>query len=51
MQDLFNTPIARRKVRNGIYAYKYSNGTININGTKFLFYSMTDAIKAWRKAN
>ncbi len=51
MQDLFNTPIRKRKVRNGIYAYQYSNGTININGSKYLFYSLTDAIRAWRKAN
>jgi len=51
MEDLFNKPIRKRKVRNGIFAYQYSNGTINIEGTKFLFYSLTDAIKAWRKAN
>ncbi len=51
MQDLFSTPIKSKKVRNGIYAYQYSNGTININGTKFLMYTMADAIKAWRKAN
>ena len=35
MNDLFETPIRKRKVRNGIYAYQYRNGTININGTKF----------------
>ena len=51
MNDLFETPIRKRKVRNGIYAYQYRNGTININGTKFLMYTMADAIKAWRKAN
>ncbi len=51
MQDLFETPIRKRKVRNGIYAYQYRNGTININGHKFLMYTMADAIKAWRKAN
>jgi hypothetical protein len=49
--DLFSSPIASRKVRKGIYAHKYANGTININGSKFLYYSMTDAIKAWRKVN
>lgn len=48
---MFDEPIRKRKVRNGIYAYEYRNGTINIDGTKFLFYSLTDAIKAWRKAN
>jgi hypothetical protein len=51
MQDLFETPISKRKVRNGIYAYQYSNGVININGQKYLEYSLTDAIKAWRKLN
>ena len=51
MNDLFETPIRKRKVRNGIYAYQYRNGTININGTKFLMYTMADAIKAWRNAN
>ena len=51
MQDLFETPIRKRKVRNGIYAYQYRNGTINIGGTKYLFYTISDTIKAWRKAN
>ena len=51
MQDLFETPIASRKVRNGIYAYMYRNGVININGQKYLEYSLTDAIKAWRSKN
>ena len=31
MQDLFSTPLSRTKVREGIYAYKYPNGTINID--------------------
>ena len=51
MYDLFEKPIRQRKVRKGIYAYQYRNGVININGTKYLEYSITDAIKAWRKAN
>jgi hypothetical protein len=51
MNDLFDTPLKKVKVRNGIFAYKYRNGTININGTKFLFYSMKDAIKKWRNNN
>jgi hypothetical protein len=51
MQDIFSTPIKKVKVRNGIYAYKYSNGTISINGIKYLFYSMTEAIKQYRKNN
>ena len=50
-QDLFITPIRKRKVRAGIYAYQYANGVININGQKYLEYSLTDAIKAWRSKN
>ena len=42
-------PIKKIKVRNGIYAYQYRNGTINIDGIKYLFYSMTEAIKQYRK--
>lgn len=49
--DLFNTPISKTKVRNGVYAYKYNNGVININGEKFVFYSVKDAIKIWRTKN
>ena len=51
MQDIFSTPIKKVKVRNGIYAYQYRNGTINIDGIKYLFYSMTEAIKQYRKNN
>jgi len=46
--DLFNTPISKTKVRNGVYAYKYFNGCININGEKYFDYSIKDAIKHWR---
>ena len=51
MKDLFETPIATRKVRNGIYAYMYRNGVININSSKYLEYSLTEAIQIWRKQN
>lgn len=51
MQDLFATPVSVRKVRKGIYAYKYPNGVININGSKYQFWSMNDAIKLWRSKN
>jgi len=51
MNDLFYTPISKTKVRNNIYAYKYSNGIININGMKFMYYTIKDAIKIWRKQN
>ena len=46
--DLFSTPLRSTKVRNGIYAHKYRNGTININGQKYCGYSMTEAIKKFR---
>lgn len=49
--DLFATPIKSKKVRNGVIAYAYHNGVININGSKYMEYSMTDAIKLWRKQN
>lgn len=45
------TPVSKRKVRNGIYAYRYRNGCINIAGQKYFFYSMTEAIKLWRAKN
>ena len=49
--DLFDTPIKQKKVRNGVIAYQYRNGIININGQKYSMYSMTEAIKAFRKKN
>ena len=51
MPDMFSTPIASKKVRKYVTAYKYSNGVINISGMKYSFYSMNDAIKLWRKSN
>jgi len=51
MIDLFSTPISKTKVRNGVFAYKYSNGCININGQKFFNYSIKDAVKIWRGKN
>ncbi len=48
MIDLFNNPISKTKVRNGIFAYKYANGCININGQKFFDYSIKEAIKIWK---
>jgi hypothetical protein len=51
LPDLFSTPISKTKVRNGIYAYKYPNGCINISGQKFFDYSIKDAIKIWRSKN
>ncbi len=46
---LFETPIERKKVRDGIYAEKYPNGCINIDGQKYFGFSMTDAIKLFRQ--
>jgi hypothetical protein len=48
MNCLFEKPIQQKKVRNGVTAYKYPNGVININGKKYIGYSMTDAIKLYR---
>lgn len=49
MPCLFDDPIATKKVRNGVVAHKYRNGTININGKKYVGWSMTDAIKLYRQ--
>lgn len=49
MIDLFENPIKVKKVKSGIYAYQYRNGTININGIKFSMHSMTSAIRIFRK--
>jgi hypothetical protein len=51
MIDLFNSPIRSKKVRVGVYAYQYQNGTINIQGSKYIGYSMTESIRLWRKSN
>jgi hypothetical protein len=46
------TPIvAEKKVRKNVIAYKFRSGIIEINGWRFFFYSMTQAIKKWRKDN
>ena len=49
--DLFEQPIRSGKIRKGVYYHKYKNGIININGTKFSFYTIKDAVKKWRKDN
>lgn len=46
--DLFETPISSKKVRNDVTAHKYRNGVININGEKYIGYSMAEAMKMWR---
>ena len=47
--DMFNPPIKAKKVREGVVAYVYPNGTINIAGQKYVGWSLTDAIKIYRK--
>jgi len=49
LPDLFVTPVKEKKVRNGITAYQYRNGTISIDGHKYLMYSMTEAVNLYRK--
>ena len=46
--DLFNPPINSVKVKDGVYAHKYPNGIININGHKYMYYSMREAIKLYK---
>lgn len=48
LPDLFSTPIRAKRVRAGIIAHQYANGTINISGQKFVGYSMSEAIKLFR---
>ena len=48
MIDLHEAPIRSRKVRAGVTAYQYRNGTINIAGQKYCLYSMSEAIKRFR---
>lgn len=39
------------KVRNGIYAYRHTNGWIEIGDQRYLYYSVKEAIKIWRSKN
>jgi hypothetical protein len=49
---LNGTPIvAEKKVRKNVIAYKFRSGVVEINGMRFFFYSMTQAIKKWRQDN
>lgn len=49
LPDLFAIPIRAKKVRKGITAFQYQNCNININGQLYVMYSMTEAIKKFRK--
>jgi|CryBogDrversion2_11_1035321.scaffolds.fasta_scaffold04764_2 hypothetical protein len=46
--DLFDTPIRSGKIRKGVYYHQYKNGVINIQGEKYVYYSIKEAIKRWR---
>lgn len=48
---LFETPISKTKVRKGIFAYRFRNGIIVIEGEKYIQYTMKEAIKLWRAKN
>lgn len=49
MCELFSTPIKSVKVRKNVTAYLYPNGVINIDGEKYVMYSLSEAIKEYRK--
>lgn len=42
-------PIRMRKVRKGLIAYVWRTGVITIKDQKYVGYSLTDAIKLYRK--
>lgn len=42
-------PIQTKYVRKGVVARKYRNGVIIIEDTKYILYSMTEAISKFRK--
>jgi hypothetical protein len=39
------------KVRDGVNAYFYFSGVIEIAGTKYVGYSIKEAIQAWKRKN
>ena len=53
---LFEQPLISKRVRKGVTALMYRNGTITIgdgilNRRTFIGYSMQEAIKIWRTQN
>lgn len=48
---LFENPLSATKVRNGIFAYRYRNGLILIDGQKFYGYTIKQAIQLYRNKN
>lgn len=49
MTTLFETPIKLVEFRKREWAYEYRNGTIDICGIRYIGYSMTEAIRRYRK--
>lgn len=48
---LFEAPIKTQQIRKNVFLNKYRNGLININGQKFIGYSIKDAVKIYRQNN
>jgi hypothetical protein len=49
---LLGSPIVKqKKVRKNVMAYKFASGVVEIEGVRFFFYSMTEAIAKWRRDN
>jgi hypothetical protein len=48
---LFDKPLRSGKVRTNVFYHQYRNGTINIEGKKYIQFSIKDAVKHWRKNN
>jgi hypothetical protein len=47
---MFDSPLKIKKVRNGVFAYQYRTGVIRIDGQRYVGWSLTDAIKQYRKS-
>lgn len=45
----FDDPIKTKKVKKGIVAEQYRTGIIKIDGKKYSGYSMTEAIKKYKR--
>lgn len=51
MQTFFDPPIATKRIKKGIFAYKSRTGIIVIDGKQYVMHSFTSAIAAYRKQN
>ena len=45
----FDAPIKSKKVRKNLFAYLYPNGVVNIDGIKYVGYSLSYAIRIHRQ--